>query len=92
MEYERFVAREAVESGLEATIEHVKAHLSSIADEDDDPDTYGEQVRVRVDDVEGGVMVTGYLDAEPVAPYLMPDYRPEDDGEFRWEDEGGFGR
>jgi hypothetical protein len=60
------------------TEEHVRAHLSSIAAEDDDPETNADDVQVeevRTDN--GGLRITGTLDAEPDAPYLREDYDPD---------------
>lgn len=54
---------------------HVRAELSAIADADDDPDTNADDVDIittQLDD--GGLRIKGFLDAEPDAPYLMPDY------------------
>lgn len=100
MEYSRFIANEALEFGLDETIMHVRAHLSSVADADDDPDTHADDVLIRLEDKEDGVLVIGYLNQEPQALYLSPDYKPEDDGQFywddpdegRWEAEGGYAR
>ena len=89
MEYSRFVASDAVETGLEATIEHVRSHLSEIATSDDDPTTFAENVEVRLEQQDDGILVIGHLDAAPQAYYLADDYVPIDDGEYRWEDEGG---
>ena len=58
---------------------HVRAHLSSVADPEDDPDTHAADVRISRSDDEGGVLVTGELDAEADAPYLRDD--------FAWEEE-----
>lgn len=76
--YERFVPLSELDSALALTVEHVRAHLSSVADADDDPETNADDVYVECQDVEGGVMVRGKLDAEPDAPYLKGDYNPFD--------------
>lgn len=58
---------------------HVRAHLSSVATADDDPDRYAGAVDIVVT-VEGDrVRVTGSLDREPVAAYLRADFDPEQD-------------
>ena len=58
---------------------HVRAHLSAVATEDDDPDRYAGEVDIAVA-VEGdGVRVTGSLDRDPVAAYLRPGFDPEQD-------------
>ena len=86
MEYSRFVPTSAGELAVIDTVDHVRAHLSSIADSDDDPDTRAEDVEISYDySNPAGVLVRGYLDAEPNAPYLMPDFNPDDDNEFTWE-------
>lgn len=86
MEYSRFVARDAVETGLDATIKHVTEHLSSVADADDDPETFAADVVIHLIAEDDGILVRGSLDAEPNAFYLAPGYVPVDDGEFKWED------
>lgn len=58
---------------------HVRAHLSSIATPDDDPDLLAEDVNIVVVADQGGVKITGTLDAEPVAEYLRDDFDPEHD-------------
>lgn len=58
---------------------HVRAHLSSVADPGDDPDTHAAAVRVTTEDERDGVLVRGELDAEANAPYLRPDFTPEAD-------------
>lgn len=65
---------------VDAVEKHVRAHLSSVADAKDSAVTFAEAVRIsREEDSEGGVLVTGELDAEPVAPYLRQDFTPEAD-------------
>lgn len=56
---------------------HVRAHLSSIATEDDDPERYAADVDVVVVADGDGLLITGQLDREPVADYLRPDFDPE---------------
>jgi hypothetical protein len=58
---------------------HVRAHLSAVADPVDNPDARADEVRVTHADDEGGVLVTGELDAEADAPYLRADFTPEAD-------------
>ncbi|WP_158892931.1 hypothetical protein [Amycolatopsis anabasis] len=60
---------------------HVRAHLSSVADGADDPESRaGEVVIERKEESEpAGVLVVGTLDAEPDAAYLRDDFDPEDD-------------
>jgi hypothetical protein len=53
--------------------------MSAVADPDDSPTTFADQVRISRKDIDDGVLVTGELDAEPDAPYLRPGYNPEDD-------------
>lgn len=64
---------------LAAERAHVVAHLSAVADADDDPDTHADDVDVTVDphpDTPGMLRITGRLDAAPVADYLTPGYNP----------------
>lgn len=85
MRYRRDVSRDD-QFAIDAEIAHVRAHLASVADSDDDPTTHAGDVVVRVTDhVDGDpalVSVIGELDAEPDAPYLKPGYDPalDDDG------------
>ncbi|WHT21030.1 hypothetical protein N8J89_08165 [Crossiella sp. CA-258035] len=78
MRYSRFVPANAAEA-LPATAEHVRAHLSSVADADDDPTAHADDVRILVKPAPGGWLVVGALDAEPNAPYLQPGFDPYDD-------------
>jgi hypothetical protein len=75
MRYSRWSPSEVV-SDVEA---HVRAHLSAVADQDDSPTAFADQVRISREDADDGVLVTGELDAEPNAPYLRPGFSPEDD-------------
>lgn len=58
---------------------HVRAHLSSVATADDDPDRYAAEVDIAVTVKGNGVRVAGSLDREPVAAYLRADFDPEQD-------------
>lgn len=83
--YYQFVPEDSSDEILQLTIQHVREHLSAVADEDDDPTTRAEDViittepYVRESDGKHGTIVRGELDADPVAPYLHPDFKPEDD-------------
>lgn len=75
MEYRRDLAAGWSELDVAAEEEHVRAHLSAVADSDDDPMTRADEVdvyRIRRDD--GGLSIIGRLDAEPDAPYLKAGY------------------
>lgn len=78
MEYARKLPLDVTQDDLDATIAHVRDHLASIADADDDPTTRAEDVTVRTEHREGALWVIGELDAEPDAPYLKPDFDPFD--------------
>ena len=67
-----------VEKAYEVTA-HVRAHLSSIATPDDDPDMFAADVDIVVVAEGNGIRITGSLDREPIAPYLRDDFDPEDD-------------
>lgn len=58
---------------------HVRAHLSSVASGDDDPDLFADQVDVTAVGDGDGVRVTGTLERDPVADYLRSDFDPEQD-------------
>lgn len=65
--------------GLDGTIAHVRAHLSAMASPDDDPDHHAKDVVISRWDQNGNILITGVLDLEPVADYLLPGYDPESD-------------
>lgn len=83
--YGRLVSEEALlefPQALELTQEHVRAHLSSIADADDDPTTNADDVSVTVYTLDDGhYYVYGSLDAEANAPYLKEGYDPDKEAE-----------
>lgn len=58
---------------------HVRAHLSSVATEDDDPVALSADVVITRTEQDDGILVTGELDAEPVADYLRDGWTPEQD-------------
>ena len=67
------------DEALEAERAHVVAHLSAVADADDDPETNSDDVRIwteRHPDDPGLLRIVGELDAAPDAPYLRPDFDP----------------
>lgn len=73
--YSRFVPTEAGFAALVDTEEHVRAHLSAVADTDDDPDTRAEDVQIEHRPQGNGTLIVGVLpNAEPTAPYLQPGY------------------
>lgn len=85
--YSRFVPADAGELALIDTVDHVRAHLSSVAELDDNPETRADDVRVAYKYADGGTLVTGYLDADADAPYLRDDFDPSADGDYvfrRW--------
>jgi len=78
MRYVRDVPRDDP-AALEAERAHVIAHLSAVADADDDPETNAGDVRINViDHPERGdlLRIVGELDAEPDAPYLRDEHDP----------------
>lgn len=108
--YSRFVAAAALDPAaagegpdvLADTVAHLRAHLSSIADPDDDEDTHAADVHVELHKQPDGILVVGYLaDAQPDAPYLREGYDPDTDHTghtfTRWvpdgiDDDGGVDR
>lgn len=77
--YQRDLPADSPDEAIEETKAHVREHLASIADADDDPSTHAGQVRVwmaRHPDDPSMIRVEGQLDAEPDAPYLKGDYDP----------------
>jgi hypothetical protein len=85
VKYYQFVPEDSPDEVLELTIQHVREHLSAVADEDDDPNTHADAVVIttepytRESDGRNGTIIRGVLDADPIAPYLRPDFKPEDD-------------
>ncbi|HEX8321615.1 hypothetical protein [Longimicrobium sp.] len=85
IEHSRTLAPGWTEEQLELTEAHVREHLASIADADDDPSTQAEDVRLtRRREEDGGLTIVGYLDAEPNAPYLQPGYDPDAEARPDW--------
>lgn len=74
--YSQFVADAAPPGGLDATIAHVRAHLSSVAHPDDFAHAYAAEVKIERRRQEGGVLIVGTLAREPHAPYLKMGYDP----------------
>jgi hypothetical protein len=72
-------ARWSPQEAASETAVHVRAHLSSIATPDDDPDLLAGVVQIVAVAEDGGILITGTLDAEPVADYLRDDFDPEQD-------------
>jgi hypothetical protein len=85
MQYERFVPLSAGPRAVVDTTEHVRAHLSSIVDPDDDFDNLAGNVTIEYKDQNDGVMIIGHIDGEPTAPYLNDDFDPDADDDFKWE-------
>lgn len=73
--YSRFVPTAAGFAAVVDTEAHVRAHLSAIADTDDDPGTRSEDVQIEHRPQGDGTLIVGVLpNAEPAAPYLQPGY------------------
>lgn len=70
----RWVPDGAGSRAVERTEAHVRAHLSSVADPQDDPRRYAGQVRVEHEAGDGGRTIRGVLDRDPDAPYLFADF------------------
>lgn len=85
MRYSRSVPIDAPPGALEEARAEVRAHLSAVADTDDDPNTHADDVRVWTEDDDGATKVVGELDAEPNAPYLRDDFDPKADTEFEFQ-------
>lgn len=77
--YSRFVPKGHPDGALIETGLHVKAHLSSVASPDDDPERFADEVQINYLDREDGWLVTGELNRPPRAAYLEEDYDPDDD-------------
>lgn len=79
LRYTRDIPEASTQDHVDNTVKHVRAHLSGVADQDDDPTTRAEDVRVRTEHRDGRIWVIGELDAAPVAAYLRDDFDPEQD-------------
>lgn len=66
---------------INATVAHVCAHLSAVADPDDNPKAHAVHITIgpHADGDPGLVTILGELDAEPNAPYLRDGWTPEQD-------------
>ena len=79
MEYSRDAPANAGEDAIEQTRQHVRDHLASVADADDDPATLAGRVWIATTAVDNRtIRFTGTLDAEPDAPYLKAEYDPDE--------------
>jgi hypothetical protein len=80
IEYQRDIPLDASDDLVEAIREHVRDTVAAQADADDDPATRAEDVRVwtekHPEKPKELQRIRGYLDAEPDAPYLKPDFDP----------------
>jgi len=79
LEYQRDIPKDSPEDVIEAEKAHVRDHLASLADNDDDPTTHAGQVKVwtaKHPDDPNLIRIEGALDAEIKAPYLEPGYDP----------------
>jgi hypothetical protein len=68
-------------TGIDATVEHIRAHLSATADADDDPTTHAARVEISMVAHPDPTLISiiGELAATPDAPYLRPGYDPAAD-------------
>lgn len=88
--YYQFVPAAEVEADankVDEVVKHIVEHLRSVVSADDDPKNVPQNLNlgisvedsVRESDGAVGFLIRGYIDADPVAPYLQPDFNPEDD-------------
>lgn len=79
LEYQRDVPADSSDDVIEAEKAHVRDHLASIADVDDDPTTHAADVRVwlaRHPSDAALLRIEGALEAERVVAYDSPDFDP----------------
>lgn len=78
IEYQRDLPADSPVEVIEAEEQHVREHIAAIADPDDEPRRAAEvavwQAKHPTDP--GLLRIEGFLDAEPDAPYLKPDFDP----------------
>lgn len=84
--YARFVPADLddFDTALIDTVDHVRGHLSSCVDPDDDEENRMNEVTISYDQSDAGCLVTGSIDADPVAHYLSDDFDPLADDEFEF--------
>jgi hypothetical protein len=79
MIYSRFVSPDS-EFSTYLTREHVKDHLLDVVNRDPNNPQYDEDdIRMWTEEVPGGQIIYGEINAEPDAYYLDSDYDPEND-------------
>lgn len=77
MRLTRTLPSDATDTQVVDAVNQVTDQLAAQADADDDPATRREDVRVVVTrGADRSTVVTGFLDAVPVAPYLEPGFDP----------------
>lgn len=76
IQHSRFVPFQVDAEAMLATERSVRAHLSAVASPDDDEDRYVDDVEIRFETHENGILITGSLDREPDAPYLRDGFDP----------------
>lgn len=80
IEYPRDLPADHTREQRRVTEAHVRDHVASLAEPDDDPSRLRDRVRVEFrPQPGGGLSVVGLLDAELAAPYLRDDYDPDDE-------------
>lgn len=91
--YSRYVPRDCddYERAMVDTVDHIRGHLSSCCDPDDDPENLMNDVTVSYFEDDAGTLITGSLNAEPTAPYLRADFDPNADTDYvftRYSEDG----
>jgi hypothetical protein len=88
VEYYQFIAEPFTREEYDEVFQHVVQHLASVVATDDEyAGTEGFSIALRVEDEvrqsdgRPGKAIYGRVDAEPNAPYLRPDFNPEDDAQ-----------
>jgi hypothetical protein len=73
MRYSRWTPFEQVP----LVVDHVRAHLSAVTSPTDDPDEHAGEVDIDVHEQDGGMLITGQINRQPVAAYLRDGFDPD---------------
>ena len=79
LNYSRSIPRNSTHDLHDQMKEHVRGHLSAVADPDDNPYTRADAVKIWQEDDGFNIKICGRLDADADAPYLLGDFNPEDE-------------
>lgn len=79
MRYSRELPLRSGPDVIRSVEQHIRAHLSAVTTEGDDPDARADEVRIDYEVHGDQLRVVGDILGEPAAPYLREDWTPEQD-------------